>query len=120
MRNRWKSLLLVAGLAASMPAAGHLETELYIPIGKSPGISQGKSMIGRIEAPVATQKGLTIRVPDRTQYVVFDESTKIYVQYDTPGKHNRLGTYSDCQVERPAEVYVGDKGTVLWIKVLMR
>lgn len=119
MRHRLASLTLIAGLAGSMPAAAHIETELYIPIGQSPGISNVKSRIGRIESQVAKQNGLTMLVDDHTQYVAFSKATKIYLQYATPGQRNRVGTYSDCQVERTVEVYVGDDGSVRWIKVQM-
>lgn len=119
MRHRLVSLTLVAGLAGSMPAAAHVETELYIPIGQSPGISNVKTRIGRIESQVARQNGLTLLVDDHTQYVAFTKATKIYLQYATPGQRNRVGTYSDCQVPLKAEVYIADDGSVRWIKVQM-
>ncbi len=119
MRHRLAMLVLISGLAGSMPATAHLETELYIPIGESPGISNVKTQIGRIEAQVAKQNGLTLLVGNSTKYVTFSKTTKIYLQYATPGQRNRVGSYSDCQVDRTAEVYLGDDGSVRWIKVQM-
>jgi hypothetical protein len=119
MRNRLQMLVLLAGTVIAMSAAGHQETELYIPIGESPGISHVKSRIGRIQSRAAAQNGITMLVQENPKYIVFDKTTKIYLQYATPGKRNRLGSYADCQVDRTAEFYVGDDGIVRWIKVLM-
>lgn len=119
MRNWLKTLILLAGAAMTMSAAAHQETELYIPIGESPGVSHVKSHIGRIESLDVAQNGFTIQVQDGSKYIAFDEKTKIYLQYATPGKQNRLGSHDDCQAGRTAEVYVADDGTVRWVKVLM-
>jgi hypothetical protein len=119
MRNRLKSLILLVGAVMAMSAAGHQETEIYIPIGESPGISHIKSQIGRIQSVVAAQTGFTIQVQDSAKYFAFDKSTKIYLQYATPGMRNRLGGYADCQAGRTAEVYAADDGTVRWVKVLV-
>jgi hypothetical protein len=119
MRNPLKTLILMAGIAISMSAAAHQETELYIPIGQSPGISHVKSWIGRIQSLSAAGNGMTIVVEDRPVYVAFDKTAKIYLQYTAPGQRNQLGTYADCQADRTAEVYVGDDGKLRWIKVQM-
>jgi hypothetical protein len=118
--NRHRAILaLLASAMVSLTAAGHPATELYIPIGKSPGISHVKSWIGQIQSLAATQVGFTMMVNDDAKYVAFDESTKIYLQYETPGKNNELGNYTDCKAGRTAEVYLADDGKANWIKVLM-
>ena len=119
MRNLLNTLILSAGIAISMSAAAHQETELYIPIGQSPGISHVKTQIGRIQSLSAAGNGMTILVDGRPVYVAFGEAAKIYLQYAEPGQRNRLGTYADCQADRTAEVYVGDDGRLRWIKVRM-
>jgi len=119
MTKRRGILALLASSMVSLTAAGHPATELYIPIGKSPGISHVKSFIGRIESVGAAQAGFTMMVNDSAKYVAFDVSTKIYLQYETPGKNNALGRYADCQAGRNAEVYLADDGKLRWIKVLM-
>lgn len=119
MRNTLKILILLAGIAVAASAAAHQETELYIPIGKSPGISHVKSQIGRIQSLSASGDGVTLLVQDRAVYVAFDKTTKIYLQYAAPGQRNRLGTYADCQADRTAEIHVGDDGKLRWIKVEM-
>jgi len=112
-------LALLASSMVSLTAAGHPATELYIPIGKSPGISHVKSYIGQIQSPGAAQVGFTMMVNGSAKYVAFDELTKIYLQYETPGKNNALGSYADCQAGRTTEVYLADDGKARWIKVLM-
>jgi len=119
MTRHFGILALLASSMVSLTAAGHPATELYIPIGKSPGISHVKSYIGQIQSLSAAQVGLTMMVGDSAKYVPFNESTKIYLQYETPGKNNALGRYADCQAGRNAEVYLADDGKVRWIKVLM-
>jgi hypothetical protein len=119
MRTALKMLVLLAGIAMSMSAAAQLETELYIPIGKSPGISQVKSRIGRVQSLAAAGNGMTVLVEDQPVFVAFDKTSKIYLQYTAPGQRNRLGTYADCQADRTVEVYVGDDGKLRWIKVRM-
>lgn len=106
-------------LAALTTAGAHPATELYIPIGQSPGISHLKSRIGPIASLSATQSGLTIALEGGSVYVAFDRNTKVYVQYADPGKANQLGTYADCRAGLTAEVYTADDGTVPWVKVLV-
>jgi hypothetical protein len=106
-------------LAALTAAWAHPATELYIPIGKSPGISHLKSRIGPIASLSATQSGLTMALESGSVYVAFDKNTKIYVQYADPGRANQLGTYADCRAGLTAEVYTADDGTVPWVKVLV-
>lgn len=119
MRMLLKTLILLAGIAIAASAPAHQETELYIPIGKSPGISHVKSQIGRIQSLATAGNGVTLLVQDRAVYVAFDKTTKIYLQFAAPGQRNRLGTYADCQADRTAEVYIGDDGKLRWIKVEM-
>lgn len=119
MNSRLKSLVLLAGFAVAMSAAGHQETELYIPIGQSPGISHVKSWIGEIRALDAKQNGFQMLVGDSSKYVAFDKATRIYLQYATPGQANRQGKAADCRAGRKAEVYQDEAGTLRWVKVQM-
>ena len=54
------ALVLAALMIAAPGASAHPATELYIPIGQSPGISRVKSHIGRIQSLGPQQKGFTI------------------------------------------------------------
>ncbi|MGH6782951.1 MAG: hypothetical protein ACREB5_12715 [Sphingomonadaceae bacterium] len=119
MQNRRKILALLAGVAVAMAAAAHQETELYIPIGESPGISHLKSWIGPIQSLDATRSGFAMRVGESPKYLAFDKSTKIYLQYTAPGRINRTGIVADCQAGRTAEVYVDDNGILRWVKIRM-
>lgn len=111
--------LLTASLAATMPAGAHPATELYIPIGKSPGVSHVQTRIGRIESVAAAQTGMTINSEGGPTYVAFGKTTKIYLQYADPARANALGTYADCRAGLMAEAFVADDGTVPWVKVLI-
>lgn len=118
MRKTVAALLLAAG--ATPTATGHPATELYIPLGQSPGVSGARSWVGTIEARAATQRGFTMKVQDDERYVSFDASTRVYLQYLSPRKRNQLGDYADCESGLRAEVYVGADGKARWVKLQMR
>ena len=113
--------LVLAGTAllailANPEATAHPATELYIPIGKSPGISNVKSYLGKIQALRETEGGFSMTVDDGEKTIDVSEQTKIYV--DT-GKRspNRIGSEEDCEVGRTVEVYLDDDGMAYWVKV---
>ena len=119
MNRHWRVFLASALLAAAAAAGAHPATELYIPIGKSPGISNVKTRIGHIQSLAAATTGITIASQDGSTYVAFGRATKIYLQHADPGQANELGTYADCRAGLLAEAYVEDDGSVPWVKVLV-
>lgn len=117
--KRLTAFMASACMAAAMPASAQQATEIYIPIGKSPGLSPVKTRIGRIQSLAAARAGMTLETESGPTYVAFDPSTKIYVQHADPARVNQLGTYADCQAGLMAEAYVADDGKLRWIKVLV-
>ncbi len=113
--------ILLTALSALTLLAGtqtwsHPATERYIPIGKSPGVSNVKSYIGAIRSVRSTDSGFTMTVDDADMQIDVDESTKIFL--DTgPGKTNDVGTEEDCEVGRVVEVYMHEDGVAYWIKI---
>lgn len=119
MQKKLSAALL---MMAVLPAAGvfsHPATELYIPIGQSPGISNVKSYVGRIRSLRETDDGFLMNVEGSVSRIDVDESTKIYVDAG-PGKKNRVGTRADCEVGRTVEVYLHESGVAYWVKVRER
>ena len=103
--------ILIAGLAASHPA-----TELYIPIGESPGVSGADAEQGRIVEMSTQPHGFVLRTDDGEHSIRMDEGTKIYVQYPGKAERNRIGNYDDCRPGRRVEAWVDD-GVTRWIKI---
>jgi hypothetical protein len=114
-RMIWLWLLLVFALAYGQEA-----TELYIPIGKSPGIS-GKisSMVGNIEKYIPQIRTLAINNDGEEHVVRITNSTKIYLDRSKVKKTNLVGSEKDFKSGRLCEVHFEFPGRreVKWIKV---
>ncbi|MGQ0428363.1 MAG: hypothetical protein ACT4UQ_00275 [Gammaproteobacteria bacterium] len=119
MIGRLAAFLAAASLAAAAPASAHPATEQYIPIGKSPGISNVKTRIGRIRSLAHTQPGMTVETQSGPAYVEFGAETRFYVQHADPARASRRGTYADCRAGLMAEAFLADDGTVPWVKILV-
>ncbi len=106
-------------LAGAVPVWAHPATELYIPIGKSPGVSHVKTRIGRIQSLAAALSGLTLATDAGPAYVAAGRATRIYLQFADPSRANQLGSYADCKQGLMAEAFIAEDGSVPWIKVLV-
>jgi hypothetical protein len=95
-------------------------TELYIPIGKSPGLSGKYTTIGSIESLDVQKQTVVISDSSHTFTVLCSKDTRFYVDYSSSGKRNVRGTMNDCRIGMMAEVkYLGNKvgAAAEWIKV---
>ncbi|HET6921892.1 MAG TPA: hypothetical protein VFI16_01975 [Anaeromyxobacteraceae bacterium] len=123
MTSRWTwkagAILLLAGATA---ASAQRLTEMYIPIGKSPGLSGKHTLIGTISAVDATARRITCSGEAGSTTVQVTERTRIWLDR-TPAKlANLKGTLSDCRVGRRMEAkYVNNErkpgAEAEWIKV---
>jgi len=110
-----KILMLVFTLGASLVFA-QKATEQYIPIGKSPGLSNKVTIIGPIESvdPVkrtVTVASRTIKITDRTQ---------IWLDRSPIQQTNQNGTFEDLNQGRKVECKLQDqepKDAAEWIKI---
>ncbi len=117
MKRDWirmaASLLLYAATTA-VPA--HEATELYIPVGASPGVSGTLTDIGTIDSADAGMR--TITVARRTVAITGD--TRIYLDRSRLEQRNGYGDFSDLAPGRTVEVRYRDpalRRTALWVKV---
>ena len=97
-------------------ARAHQATEIYIPVGQSPGISNKLTDIGTIDAVDAAARQIT--VGSRTVAIVAD--TKIYVDRSLLKVQNLIGQFSDLQPGRTVEVRYQDparRQVARWVKV---
>lgn len=121
MLNRFAlGLLLTAGLM--VPAHGQKATEIFIPIGQSPGVSMKTSVIGTIQSFDAATRIIIVQSPDGEHRATITETTKIWLDNSRLGKTNVAASQSDCTPGRRCEIkYVYDGGArtemAEWIKL---
>ena len=99
---------------------GQQMTEMYIPIGQSPGVSGKSSYIGELESVNAQTRTLAVAGPSGTQAVVLTDHTRIWVDRTQAKLPNYTGTLTDLQKGRKVEVKYHDadqKRVAEWVKV---
>ncbi|MFQ6006155.1 MAG: hypothetical protein ACE5OQ_11705 [Woeseia sp.] len=116
MRATAMTMILVQGLVLCSLGFTHPATERYIPIGKSPGISNVESYIGAIRSVRTSERGFVMVVEDTGRHIEVTEDSKIYLD-NGPGQSNTMGTEEDCQAGRTVEVYLREDGTAYWVKI---
>lgn len=117
---------LGAALLGPIPAAlAQKATEIYIPIGKSPGLSGTHTAMGRIEAVSAADQTITLAGPQGRRVGRLDSHTRVYLDRSARKLANRYGQYDSCLPGTFCEMkYVdNDPGTrdkpgrIEWVKV---
>jgi len=112
--------MLVMLLGGSTFAHGQKQTELYIPIGQSPGISGKYAHIGKIEKTDPARRAITIAGASQNYAVTITERTRIWLDRSKLRMTTLTGGYTDLQVGRRVEVKYEDpdrKPLAEWIKV---
>jgi hypothetical protein len=123
-----KRILTYLGIAGTIllstpHAMAQRATELFIPIGKSPGISGVCSMTGTIDSAYAEDHILKMSTSSGDSYSVqITDETKIYLDRSILKQTNKIGTYSDCKEGAYCEVLYEsharkDYGEAEWIKI---
>ena len=121
--NRFAALSTIAfvvlGLCA--PALAEKSTELYLPIGKSPGLSGIFTLIGTIAEINPQDQTLTVMTGASGAFTVATtEYTIIFLDKSKLRQPNRYGTYSDFKIGMLIEVrFEADKRhrPAEWIKL---
>ena len=116
------SVLVLLAAVALRPdgLAAQLQTERYIPIGASPGVSGVTSVIGEIEAVDAANLRVTVRSGDGSVTFRLSDETWIWIDRSAQRLTNLRGSYEDCEVGRTVEVkFVDPEARELaeWVKV---
>lgn len=117
--NRLTLISLVLAVALlSPPGAGAQETtEVYIPIGQSPGVSGVSSVIGIVSEVDYETRTLVVQSADRTTTVSMDDETDYYLDRSDSERSNTKGNMYDCTIGRTVEVKFADDGTADWVKI---
>jgi hypothetical protein len=121
MLKRYLGLaMVVVALGGTLEASGQEATEMYIPIGQSPGLSGKGSLIGTLASVDRGNRMVTISSPSGTQTVRFTDRTLIWLDRSLQKQPNQNGAIADLQQGRTVEIKVrkGEPKTVAeWIKV---
>jgi hypothetical protein len=121
MLNRYLRLaIVVMVLGGTLEASGQQATEMFIPIGQSPGLSNKGSVIGTLESVDPGKRMVTISSPSGAQTVVITDRTLIWLDRSEQRQPNQNGAINDLQKGRKVEVKIrkGEpKAVAEWIKV---
>jgi len=122
MRKHFAAIVLALGVFMIHPIYGQKSTEVFIPIGKSPGLSGKYSVIGKIVSFDEATRMLTISAEDGEHSARITEKTKMWLDKTAIKKTSQVGSLADCQQGRLCEVkYVYEGKTrkveAEWIKI---
>ena len=98
-------------------------TEVFIPIGKSPGLSGVCTLIGIVDSVNTKEQIVFMHGPNDVNYrVIVTEKTIIYLDRSALKITNRTGTFADCRRGSLCEVLYTShlrkrEGEAEWIKV---
>ena len=121
MLKRMIVVAMIVGLVGVLgEALAEKATELYIPLGQSPGVSGKLTVIGKIERVDAQKGTLTLSNASGSYDVQVTESTKIYLDKSKLNQKNTYGALADFKKGMSAEVrFVDDERgrPAEWIKL---
>jgi hypothetical protein len=121
MQKNWTIICVIAILLATQVAGfAQKTTELYIPIGQSPGLSGKHTLFGKIIQINAQDHTITMAEASATFSVSLLPSTRIYLDKSKAGLPNSQGALTDCRVGDSIEVKFVDNvrsNPAEWIKV---
>jgi hypothetical protein len=110
-------VLLVGGVSH---ASAQEQTERYIPVGESPGMSGKYSYQGAIVAFDSATRTITVRGPEGTRDIKLSDKTRIWLDRSALKQTNVRGSAADLTVGRTVEIKFMDYDKMEscdWIKV---
>lgn len=113
-------VLVVVALGGALEVSGQEATEMYIPIGQSPGLSDKGSVIGTLESVDPSAQTIGISSPSGGHTVGITDRTMIWLDRSEQKQPNKNGAINDLKKGRKVEVKVrkGEpKAVAEWIKV---
>ena len=122
LKNKRAWILTFIVFAFTFCLHAQKETEVFIPIGKSPGVSGKYSMLCKVETARTTDSILTIKQEAGVMNLKLTEQTKVYLDKSKLKLQNKKGTLADIKPGMTMEVkYVDNKpgNPVDWIKLLI-
>ncbi|HEX9652661.1 MAG TPA: hypothetical protein VGA99_03035 [bacterium] len=115
-------LIVLALLVFVSYAHAQKATEIFIPIGKSPGLSGKSTSIGKIGSFDLQQKTLTVSDSTASYTVKITDETQIWLDRSSMKQSNKKGTLADLAAGARVEIkYVNNErkegAMAEWIKV---
>ena len=121
MKKYWTVIGVIAILLGTQVSGFAQKTsELFIPLGQSPGLSGKHTLIGNIVQVNALNNTIAIADTAGTYSVAMVPSTLIYLDKSKAGLPNSQGALADCKVGDSIEVKFVDNARskpAEWIKV---
>ena len=114
------AILFISSLIlGSTLSIGQQTTEQYIPIGKSPGISNKYSYIGSIVSVDEEARTIVVESNRGNKTIRVTPTTRLWLDRSRKKRTNIEASYSDCEVGRQVEVMYDhdDHNVAVWIKV---
>jgi hypothetical protein len=104
---------------------GQKATEIFIPVGQSPGLSGKYTSIGKITAIDTLNQIITVTDSSETYTVKITRRTKIWLDKSKLKLTNQKGAFTDLKKNLLAEIKYEnnqrqDKGPAEWIKVQIK
>lgn len=115
--NRLRTACLALALFAATAASAQRATEVYIPIGESPGVSDSDSVLGTIESVEYERHRMTVVVDGETRVVALTPDTRYYLDRSDSKERNVAGTVEDCRAGRRIEAWLDADGEAIWVKI---
>ena len=122
MSQPLRALALTALLACSSAAWGQKATEIYIPVGQSPGLSGKHTLMGRIQSLNPADRSMTVTdAAGAATTVRLNPQAQLWLDRSKLKQPNRKADYADYRQGMAVEVkYVKNErnaGVVEWVKV---
>ena len=119
-RKAWSTTIMLCAFTCCLHA--QKETEVFIPIGKSPGVSGKYSMMCKVEMVKTKDSIMTVNQETGVMNLKITEQTKVYLDKSKLKLQNTKGVLADIKPGMTMEAkYVDNKtgNPVEWIKVLI-
>lgn len=115
------SVLILLNVASH--AYGQKATEIFIPVGGSPGLSGKYTSIGKIDTVHSEEQTFYMSDSTRSYSIKITDSTKVWLDRSKLQLTNRKGSFEDIKPGLLVEVkYFDNKrdGVAEWIKVQLK
>lgn len=115
--------IIIVFLVGASSAYAEKSTELYIPMGQSPGLSGKYTVMGKIDAVNYQNQTLTMSDSSGSYTVKVTGSTQYYLDKSNAQLTNTYGTMADCKAGDTVEVKFEDNARgkpAEWIKIRKR
>jgi hypothetical protein len=112
--------LIIISMAGVLSVQASKSTELFIPIGQSPGLSGEFTVIGTIDQVDSQNQIILVQNSFDDYTVTIAESTKFYLDRSKAQLTNVRGTFADCGAGDTVEVKFMDNDLsqpAEWIKI---